>query len=174
MATTRIFIEENNIYQLDCTAAVWASDQIHAEFHAACTILSDAEFAVETNEFIYLIEYKNANIPNAVKPNAFNPSESKSVDKLARKFYDSLHYLKIIDKEKPVKYVYIVEYPKAGETKRKMLRNKIKERLPFNLQKGKSKKNIEDFDVVSIDEWNQHLEYSLFPMTKIPMEANTQ
>lgn len=173
MAATCIFIEENSIYQLDCTAAVWASDQIHAEFHAAGTLLSDADFAVETKEFLYLIEYKNANIPNAVNPNAFKPGESKSVDKVARKFYDSLHYLKIIGKEKPVKYVYIVEYPHAGSTERRMLRNKITERLPFHLQRGKSKKIIEDFDVVSIDEWNQHHEYSLFPLLQISMEANT-
>lgn len=47
-----IFIEENGVYQIDCTGAVWASDQIRDEFHAARVFLSDADFVAETEEFL--------------------------------------------------------------------------------------------------------------------------
>ncbi|MDQ7091987.1 hypothetical protein REC12_00055 [Desulfosporosinus sp. PR] len=165
--TEGIYIEENGAYQLDCSAALWSTDQIYKLFHSAGTFLSDADFVAETAEFLVLIEYKNANIPDAANPKGFNPSSPKKIDNIARKFYDSLHYLSLETKNKPVRYVYIVEYPNAGVTDRKMLRNVIANRLPFKMQLGKPGKLIDNFEVLSISEWNTHVDYSAFPLTPV-------
>ena len=162
-----IFTEENGVYQIDCSAAIWATDQISSLYHAEGTFLSDVDFAIETPDHLLLVEYKNASISGAVNPQAFQPSSAKSVDKIARKFYDSLHYLQMEEKCKPVKYVYVVEYPNAGKTDRKMLRNLIAARLPFKMQKGKKGRLIEDFEVLSISEWNSHTKYGIFPLSPV-------
>lgn len=73
------------------------------------------------------------------------------------------------DKNKTVQYIYILEYPKGDIVTRKRLRNKMKQRLPFELQNniGAGKKLIEKFEVLSIEEWNAHEEYGRYPITKI-------
>ncbi len=171
--TGGVYVEESGVYQIDCTQAIWATDQVHSQYHAAGTFLCDADFIAETSNYIYIIEYKNANIPNAANPAGFNPSAQDKVDKVARKFYDSLHYLSTNNKNKPVKYIYVVEYPNAGSTDRRLLRNKIADRLPFRLQQGKAKSIIDGFDVVSIAEWNSHQDYSQLPLTLIMQGATT-
>ena len=153
----RIFIEENGIYQIDCTAAVWTTNKINDEYKSTSSFLSDVDFVACSDKFTYLIEYKNANISGAVNPEGFKPFEDRLINSITKKFYDSLHYLKLNKISKPVKYVYIVEYPKAGKTDRKLLRERIAAKLPFKLQHNKIVKIIYDFDVVSIDEWNQHM-----------------
>ena len=61
---------------------------------------------------IFLIEYKNANIPGAAKPEAFDPMEQGRLKKIAFKYHDSWIYLKAAGKDsKPLTYVYILEYP---------------------------------------------------------------
>ena len=168
-----VYFEENRVYQIDCSQAIWATDQVHSQYHAAGTFLCDADFIAETPDCIYIIEYKNANIPDASNPDGFKPAAQSKVDSVARKFYDSLHYLAINNKDKAVKYVYIVEYPNAGPTERKLLRNLIADRLPFKLQKGQTKPIIDSFDVVSIAEWNSHQDYSKFPLTTIIQGVST-
>jgi len=162
-----VFVEENGNYQIDFSTAVWSTDQTHVEFHASGTFLSDVDFVATTDNYTYLVEYKNANVTNAANPASFQPKDEKRVDNIARKYYDSLHYLAVEGINKPIKYIYIVEYPNAGKTDRKMLRNKISRKLPFRLQSNKAKKIIEVFDVVSISEWNEHTEYSQFPLTPV-------
>lgn len=104
----RIFTEENGLYQIDCSKAVWATDELNYQYHAANCMLSDVDWVVETNKRLYLVEYKNANISGAVNPGAFSPQSDKMIDKVVRKFYDSLHYLSLLDKNKPKEYVYIL------------------------------------------------------------------
>lgn len=168
-----IHTEENGVYTLDCSAALWSTDQIHNLYHSSGVFLCDVDFIAETPDFLLLIEYKNADIPNAANAGAFNPSSAKKVDNVARKFYDSLHYLALEGKIKPVKYVYIVEYPNAGVTDRKMLRNAIAVKLPFKMQQGKPAKLIENFEVMSIQEFNGHSEYSAFPLTPVAQGVTT-
>jgi len=163
----KVYMEENEVYQIDCSTAVWSTNQVYAQYHASGVFLSDVDFVASTEDYIYLIEYKNAAVPNAIYPNKYQPQDAQNVDKIARKFYDSLHFLAISGKDKPTKYIFIVEYPSAGVTDRKMLRNKIATKLPFKLQENKSKKIIKSFDVVSISEWNLHAEYSRFPLTMV-------
>lgn len=162
-----VFVEENGVYKIDCSAEVWATDQIHSCYHLAGTFLSDADFLIETSDFLLLVEYKNASVQGAANPQAFNPASQRGGEKIARKFYDSLHYLSMEGKSKLVRYVYIVEYPNAGVTDRRALRNLIGAQLPFRLQQGKAGKIIDDFEVLSISEWNSHGEYGVFRISRV-------
>lgn len=167
---TQIYQEENGIYQFDFSAAGWSSDQIHDIFQRnGAGILSDVDFAAETAERILLVEYKNANIPGASHPETFDPSGQKLKNKIAYKYYDSWIYLKAIQKGKPISYVYILEYPRGDVVTRKRIRNEIASLLPFRLQKLKEIQCelINSFEVLSIDEWNRHEEYGVFPISKI-------
>lgn len=96
------FVEENGIYQIDCSESVWATDQIH----------------------------------------------------------------------EPVKYIYVLEYPKGDIVTRKRLRNRMKQKLPFELQNniGIGEKLIEKVDVLSIAEWNAHEEYGKYPITEVNVQ----
>lgn len=165
----KIFAEENGVYQIDCSNAVWATDQIHEVYHNAGVQLKDSDFLLEDTETLYLVEYKNANVSNAEKPDAFKPEEDKMINKVVQKFYDSLHYLYLMNKTKPLVYIYVLEYPKGDVITRKRLRNRMKQKLPFELQNniGQGKRLIEKVDVLSIDEWNAHEKYGAFPITQI-------
>lgn len=171
----RVLIEEKNKYCIDCTNAIWASDDMHAIYHSCGlpNILCDTDFAVETDDYILLIEYKNANIPEAVaharEDTEYNPFESKKFDKIVRKFYDSLHYLRLAGKEKPIQYIFVLEYPKGNTASRKMLRNRLKKRLPFMLQEQFETgiKLIDAVDVVNINEWNADNFYGQFPIKPV-------
>lgn len=171
----RVLIEENHIYGVDCTNAAWASDKMHAIYHECGLphILCDSDFAVETDEFILLIEYKNANIPEAVahanEDSEYDPFDKKKFDKIVRKYYDSLHYLRLEGKSKPVQYIFVLEYPKGDSVTRKMLRNRLKKHLPFKLQDKfkKGVKLIEEVDVVNIEEWNANELYGRFPIKPV-------
>lgn len=93
---------------------------------------------------------------------AFNPSGDKKIENVSRKFYDSLHYLNILQKNKPKKCIYILEYPAGDSVSRKMIRNKLKKFLPFEIQKNRNKL-IESVEVLSIEEWNNDLNYRQYP-----------
>lgn len=99
---SNIFIEENGVYAIDCTNALWATDKMHDDYHEAGIHINDVDFLIENESNLFMVEYKNANIVGAVNPAAFNPIEDKKVSIATRKFYDSLHYLKLLNKTKPV------------------------------------------------------------------------
>jgi len=163
-----IYIEEKGVYQIDCSYAIWSTDQMQNDYRNAKVQLSDVDFIAETANNIYLVEYKNGNIDAAIAHGAnFDPSEDKIKVKIAKKFYDSIHYLMVKNKNKPIKYIFIVEYPNADVTTRKMLREEISRKLPFKLQANQPGQLINDFEVLSIDEWNSHEEYSKLPLTPI-------
>lgn len=48
----RIFTEENGLYQIDCSKAVWATDELNYQYHAANCMLSDVDWVVETKDYI--------------------------------------------------------------------------------------------------------------------------
>lgn len=106
MKMKKIFTDENEEYGLDCSQAIWASDQLHQIYHDAKVQLSDADFMIENSENVVIMEYKNANTEKAVelsyKTKPFNPMEDKKVGSVIRKFYDSYHYLYLLGKRKPV------------------------------------------------------------------------
>ena len=168
--TDNVFQEENNFYQFDFRAAVRATDELHDIFqNNKAGILSDVDFIAETESEIILIEYKNANIPSAVHPEEFKPSEQKKLKKIAYKYYDSWIYLKALSKNKPIRYVYILEYVNGDSISRKAIRNKITNLLPFRLQEKLNIPNgmIYSFEVLSIEEWNTHDIYKIFPITLV-------
>lgn len=172
-----ILVEENGRYGLDCTKALWASGEMHAHYdnslHPNC--LGDVDFVVETAVCLLLVEYKNAK----VVVEAGNPTPQKSANsvfkdqkfmQLIRKYFGSLPYLWLVGKTaKPCHYIFVVEYPNDNSSSRKQLRNRLKNALPFELQKqfDPQAKLIEAVDVVNIDEWNSHPVYGQFPLKPV-------
>lgn len=163
-------VEENNQYYIDCSNAIWATNEIHQlYFDNNMRVLKDADFVIEDEKYIFIVEYKNADFPGASNPIAFNPEEDKRTNEIALKFWDSLHYLTLKGKTKPKKYVYICEYPNGDMVTRARLRNLIKEKLPFALQNsmGTGVRLIEEFEVLSINEWNEHDTYKNYPICPV-------
>lgn len=169
MTVKNLLIEENGAYSIDCKAAVWATDKIHEDYHNAGIHINDVDFLIENSTHILMVEYKNACLASAKNPEAFHPMEDKKISIITRKFYDSLHYLRLLDKTKPVWYIYILEYPNGDVTTRKRLRNRLKMELPFSLQKniGNGKRLIDRVDVLSIDEWNADNQCGNFPVKRV-------
>lgn len=168
----KIFTEENGIYAFDCRKAIWATDNMHNDYQAAGVHIKDTDLLIENDTDIFMVEYKNALIASAVNPNAFQPDSDKKINDVSRKFYDSLHYLKLLGKDKPVSYVYVLEYPNGDVVTRKRLRNKLKPELPFTLQDnvGDGRQLIKRLDVVSIQEWNDNEKYGKYPLQKVSNE----
>lgn len=171
-----VLIEENRNYGIDCRSAVWASDEIHEAYHACGLpeILCDADFVLETTDSILLVEYKNSNVPearaHATEATEYDPFQPKKFNKIVSKYYDSLHYLRLLGKEKPIHYVFVLEYPKGDSVSRRLLRNRLKDHLPFRLQDrvGTGIKLIESVNVVNISEWNENETYGQFPIKPVP------
>lgn len=168
-------VEEKGKYGIDCRNAVWASDEIHTIYHSCGLpeILCDADFVVETEDKILLIEYKNANIPeariHAAASAEYDPFQSKKFNKIVSKYYDSLHYLRLMGKEKPIHYIFVLEYPKGDSASRKMLRNRLKRSLPFRLQErfDTGIKLIDSISVMNIAEWNEDVYYGKYPILPV-------
>ena len=146
----KLFMEENGAYSINCEAAVWATDKMHEDYHNAGIHINDVDFLIENSTHILMVEDKKISI-------------------ITRKFYHSLHYLRLLDKSKPVQYIYILEYPNGDVTTRKRLRNRLKMELPFSLQEsiGNGKKLIDRAEVLSIDEWNTDNCYGNFPIKRV-------
>lgn len=162
-----IFIEENKVYQIDCSAALGATDQWHSIKDNISKLLSDVDWIVEVEQAVYLVEYKNANIPGATNPGAFKPLSPGLLDKLTKKYLDTLHYLNAMGIAKPRKYVCILEYPKADSVSQNLVRNAIKGRLNYLQNRlGAHLPLVQDVDVVNIDAWNKHAEYGRFPLSR--------
>ncbi len=170
-----VLIEEKGKYGIDCRNAIWETDEIHTLYHACGLpeILCDADFAIETEDKILLIEYKNANIPearaHAAVETEYDPFQTNKFNKIVSKFYDSLHYLRLMGKEKPVHYIFVLEYPKGDSASRKLLRNRLKKRLPFQLQKqfGTGIRLIDSVSVLNIAEWNLDMNYGRYPILPV-------
>lgn len=158
MTNSKILIEENGRFQFDFSALeyVW-------EFHrvVAKTALSDVDFITETDKEVIFIEYKNANIKDAVNPDAMlqKIKHETFYHKIARKFYDSLLLFwarKGNEKELPIVYVLIIEHPILDKKLRRKLKLKIEKQLPFQLNDSMiSKQVISDFEVMNLDEWKE-------------------
>lgn len=154
-----IYIEENGAYQFDFRRAEWVVE-LHSLYRDIHLNLADVDYICELHGQILFIEYKNAKL--AYKKGfraaeAFNPASDSKIGNMARKFFDSYFYIASHHEKQPIRYIYILEWPKGDVMMRKMLREKIVKLLPFQYQQQEHLKPyvIEDFQVVSIDEWNQ-------------------
>lgn len=166
---SKIFKEENGFYCIDCTKAVWATDKLNSIYHEAKIQLKDVDFIIESEEFLILVEYKNANVSGAEHPEAFNPKDDKYFNTVIQKYYDSLPYLILLNNPKPRHYIYVVEWVKSDSVARKRLRERLKNALPFRLQENLSDtiRIIDDVNVLSIKEWNEHPIYKNYPIYQI-------
>lgn len=166
-----VYTEENGVYMMDCTAAVWSTDQIHEQYVRSVkgSFLKDVDFVIETDNDLLLVEYKNANVPGAAHPEQFKPGSDKKLEDVARKYYDSLHALFLLGKDKPKRFIYVLEYPDGDSVSRKMVRNKLKERLPFGLQVTApgDRRLIEEVQVLNIQEWNSDELFGRFPIAPV-------
>lgn len=160
MTSSKIRIEENGRFQFDFSALdyVW-------EFHdiVAKTALSDVDFITETDEEVLFIEYKNANIKNAVNPEAMlqKIKHETFYHKIARKFYDSLLIFWARNgngKNLPIVYVLIIEHPILDKKLRRQLKLKIEKQLPFRLNDPLIKKQvISNFEVMDLKECTERI-----------------
>lgn len=165
------FVDENNQFQFDFSRAVWASDQLNNKYRLIHSVLSDVDFIVETDQEIIFLEYKNTDVIGAANPAAFT-NKLRSDDhymKIAQKYYGSILYAIACNKNKEYRYVYVLECALASGTDRKMLRNKISAKLPFQLQNEPEFKMplIKDFEILSIADWNANPLYSQFPISPV-------
>ena len=170
------YTEENGQYTIDCTAALWSTDEIHncyqdrSHTYGMIGFLCDVDFIIETQTHILLVEYKNSAIPGEAHPERFNPSSENKLENVARKFYDSSHWLYLMGKDKPKMLVYILEYPAGNSTSRLLIRNMLQQRLPFALQSkitGAGRKLIDEVKVLNISEWNSDAELGRYPLRPV-------
>lgn len=171
-----IYIDENNSCKFDFSSATWATDKLNDTFHQANTLLSDVDFVVEqyNKNDILLIEYKNASLPDATSPDAFNPVEDNRINKIIKKYYDSILFLqaagRISGKRKI--YVYLVEWPKGDVYLRQRICERLRARLPFKLQEQNNFKEnlIDEVYVFNIEEWNK--KFRDFQVSLLPSRNN--
>lgn len=163
-----IFTDENQTCQIDFTNAVWATDQLNSIFSVVKdSILSDVDFIVEGANSIFFIEVKNSNFLGVDNPKAFKPLHEDLIRVLAKKFFDSFHYVRGLGKtsDKQKIYICLIETPLGDSVMRRALRNRLKDRLPFKLQKIFSEKMIDEVLVWSFDEWNEY--FPQFPLSRL-------
>lgn len=131
-----IFKDENNTCQFDFSQSLWATDRLNTIYHEAKIELSDVDFLVETVDSLLFIEYKNAKFGKMSRPEAFKPSDDKTINKVVKKYYDSMLYVNAIHKGRNKKriYVYILEYPNGDVVNRGYVRARLASKLPFLLQ----------------------------------------
>ncbi len=166
----KILPEENGNYGIDCSNALWATSEIQSCYHhAKLHLLKNADFIIETESELLIVEYKNACIPNACNSSTFDPKDDKTVNSIILKYYGTLPYLAIKGKHKPGRFIYVLEYPNGDSVTRKRLRERIMKELPFKLQEDMKTgiKMITRVDVLSIDEWNHNPVYSRLPLVKL-------
>lgn len=154
----KILTDENNQYEFDFSNCKYVM-----ELHdlANKMKLNDVDFITEYNDNIIFLEYKNANIKDAVNPNAFVDKIKREPEKfyknIARKYYDSLMMFWATGGNKeefPITYVLLIEAPIMDAKIRRQLRIKIGNQLPLNLQEDSIvREMLSKFEVLSIDEW---------------------
>lgn len=155
-----IFRDENNTCQFDFSQSLWATDKLNTIYHEAKIALSDVDFLVETMDSLLFIEYKNAKFGKMNRPESFKPSDDRMINKVVKKYYDSMLYLNAIHKGQNKKwiYVYILEYPDGDVVSRGYVRERLANKLLFLLQKQHKfdEKLIHDVVVWTIEEWNRN------------------
>lgn len=163
-----IFKDENASWQIDFSSAIWATDKLHEIFAIVKdSFLSDVDFVAEDEDYVLFVESKNANFKEAAHD--FDPLEREKIINVARKYYDSLVYVRVLLQERNKKkiYIYLLEARHGDSTLRKRVRNRLKDRLPFKLQQNDKlcEKMIDEFDVLSFDSWNKR--FKQFPAKRL-------
>lgn len=154
-----LYPEENGYYALSIDNNDNIICDLHETFHKnGVSILCDADFVIKSDDSqIIILEYKNGTVGRAAEYTSFKPSDDKYIQKVARKFYDTMVYLNHMGYFDPMKYVYVLEFPNDDPVTRKFVRDQIITLLPFKLQQDSRIKHqlIDSFEVLSISEWNE-------------------
>ena len=165
-----IFTDENKTWQFDFSNAIWATNQLHEVFQCVKDgILYDVDFVVEDEYNLYFIECKNSNFAGVTMPNEHKPLSPEILRTVARKYFDSLNYIRAIgrcDNKRKV-YIYVLEAKNGDEHLRKFVKNRLQCRLPFKLQQHPNVKEImiTELQVVNLNEWNE--KYQKFPAVRL-------
>lgn len=164
------FTDENKTWEFDFSKAIWATDRIQKYYeNIKGSFLCDVDFIVEDNHTLLFIECKNSNFKGVSKPNAFKPVKVNKIEDVAKKYYDSIHFVNGVGKgnNKRFIYIYVVEARNGNITERKAIRNRLKDRLPFKLQEKFDfvHKLIDKVEVLSLDEWNH--QYPQYPAKRL-------
>ena len=167
--------DENESWQIDFSSAIWSTDRLHEVFAVVKdSFLSDVDFVAEDEDFVLFVESKNSNFKEA--KNKFKPHEKEKVISVARKYYDSLVYVRALLKKRNKRkiYVYLLESRDGDINLRKVVRNRLKSRLPFKLQKndGLYETMIDEFYVLNLDEWNKYFKQFPAKRLKEPVTEN--
>lgn len=163
-----ILKDENESWQIDFSSAIWATDKLNEIFSVIKdSFLSDVDFVAETEDFVLFVESKNSNFREVSYK--FKPLEKEKIISVARKYYDSSIYVRSLIKDRGKKkiYIYLLETHNGDCVLRKHVRSRLKERLPFKLQRDAVlyETMIDDFDVLSFDEWNKR--FKQFPAKRL-------
>ena len=167
----KVFIEENGIYQIDLSSSINAVGDLHEKYKNIANFLSDVDFIFETEEDIFLVEYKNTDIDKADPKKLLEKiSNGEIYNWIHKKFYGTMFYVLATTNNKKVNFIFVLECKDADSVVRKRIRAKAKKRLPFRLQEDETigRNLIHNFDVLSIANWNEI--YPQFPLTKITKE----
>lgn len=164
-----IYVEESGNYQIDLLRSDW-SLQLQPHYRNANIELADVDYIFQYHNRVILLEYKNAKLPSEQgfrTADQFNPNSDKKIHNIAQKFFDSYFYISAKRYKRPVTYIYVLEWPHGDVTMRKALRNKIAAKLPFRFQQEEhiGQHIIDEFAVLSIEEWNQR--YRELPITRV-------
>lgn len=157
--SSKILLEENKKYKFDFTNTNYV-----LELHqlANSLMVNDVDFITEVNGEILFIEYKNADIEDAVNPEAMfeKINTDKFINNISKKYYDSLLLFwgnGYDELESKIKYILIIQHPKIDLRVRKQLRNKLMGKLPM-IRKNKQimKGFISAFEVYNLNEWSEN------------------
>lgn len=155
---SKILLDENKQYKFDFSNAKYVLD-LHEL--ANSLMVNDVDFITEIDDQVLFIEYKNAEVSNAVNPDAMfeKINTDKFISNISKKYYDSLLLFWGTGNDKSeskIKYILIIQHPKIDLRVRKQLRNKIREKLPM-LRKDKRiiKGFISEFEVYNLNEWEE-------------------
>ena len=170
----RIFLDEHGRFQIDFSQAIWATNKLHNIFATLKdNILNDVDFVVEDDYNIFFIEYKNSNVKVSGESGKFNPISGEGLRVVARKYYDSLNFIRALGKgfNKNKIYVYILETKRNkrnNDELKKYAYNRLKDRLPFKFKTRSEAQGIlmtetmiDDLKILSIKDWNE--QYQQFP-----------
>jgi len=165
-----IFTDENETWQFDFSSAIWATNRLHEIFQCVKDgVLCDVDFVVEDEYNLYFIECKNSNFAGVTRPNEHDPLAPEILRTVARKYFNSLQYIKAIGKNgnKRKIYIYVLEAKNEDRYLRKFVKNRLQSRLPFKLQQQTTIKEqmITELQVINLSEWNE--KYKKFPAVKL-------
>ena len=122
-----VYVDENRKYQIDLTAATRSTCKLHDLYKTIGNELSDVDFIAETDNEVFLIDYKNTSFIGKNGKNEF-------YTKMWKKYYGSTFFMLSRKNEKPINFVCIVEPEIMDSVQRKRATASIKKRLLYSPQ----------------------------------------